>query len=179
MKFAEKWLPVRGYEGIYEVSNWGRVRSVERLVKHSRGGTLKIRARTRKLGKNSHGYLHVTLRKNGAVKTLKVHRLVASQFVLNFVGQLDDEVGFEVNHLDGNKTNNHATNLEYVTAAGNIQHARDVLGNPGGKLSSPDVIEIRRLRAAGLLLREIADAFAVSQSTICHIVNCKTWKDVH
>lgn len=95
----EMWKPVVGYEGVYEVSNCGNVRRV--------GGNVM------KQHKTSFGYLALTLCKNGKVKTFQAHRLVAMAFVPNPNGKPF------VNHLDEDKANNRADNLEWVTSAEN------------------------------------------------------------
>lgn len=91
----EVWKPVKGYEGLYEVSNLGRVKS-------SKGKILKNVV-------NGHGYEHVNLYNNGTIKTVYVHRLVANAFIQNPNGYKD------VNHKDECKTNNCVNNLEFCT----------------------------------------------------------------
>lgn len=114
------WKPVDGYEGLYEVSNKGQVRSVER-VNHNghkyKGQILRCRA--------INDYLAVTLSKNGIEKQFTVHRLVATAFC----GTPNEEV----NHKDGNKRNNCADNLEWVTRLENIRHAHETGLVPKGK----------------------------------------------
>ena len=92
----EIWCPINGYEGLYEVSNQGRVKSLkfgkERILKQLR---------------NTFGYLFVFLCKNGEKKEYKVHRLVAQTFIPN-----QDNLP-QVNHKDENKTNNFVQNLEW------------------------------------------------------------------
>lgn len=113
----EIWKPVSisPFEGLYEVSNFGKVKSVKRLVKGNnsyvlRGGKIlsPIKAKL--------GYLTVHLSLNGESRKIPIHRLVAIAFVKN---QLKKP---QVNHIDGNKQNNHYTNLEWVTAQENILH---------------------------------------------------------
>ena len=96
----EVWRDIRGYEGLYQVSNLGRVKSIPR--ERTKGGILKPL-------KDTTGYLSVNLYKNGKIKRYKIHRLVANNFL-------------EVNHKDGNKLNNNLSNLEYVTRSQNILH---------------------------------------------------------
>ena len=112
-KETETWKDVVGYEGIYMISNLGRVKSLPRKY-NKRVPTERIRKTRMNLG-----YEVVNLSKQGAVKTVKIHRLVAEAF-------LDNEGGKpEVNHIDGNKNNNNANNLEWVTSRENAQHASD------------------------------------------------------
>ena len=103
----ELWLPVIDYEGIYEVSNYGRVRRVG-------GGIMNGNI-------NSYGYRVVKLTKNGKQKDKKVHRLVALAFIPTISGK-----DF-VNHKDGDKLNNCVENLEWVTRGENNKHAATVL----------------------------------------------------
>ncbi len=98
----EIWKDIEGYEGLYQVSNLGRVRSNNKLLH---------------LNKNTYGYKHVTLSKGNIQKTALVHRLVASAFIENPL-KLP-----QINHKDGNKNNNAVSNLEWVTQKSNNRHA--------------------------------------------------------
>lgn len=98
----EKWKPVNGYEGLYEVSNFGRVRNSAHKI--------------RKTQINNRGYYNVRLCKNGKYKTCLVHRLVAIAFIPN------DDTSLEVNHKDENKQNNMIDNLEWVTRKENMNY---------------------------------------------------------
>lgn len=101
----EQWLPIEGYED-YEVSNYGRVKSLERI--NSLGRTVK--ERILKPSTNEGGYKQVKLCNGGKEKTFKVHRLVAMAFIPNS-NSLP-----QVNHMDENPSNNHVDNLEWCTA---------------------------------------------------------------
>ena len=110
----EEWRPVEGYEGLYEVSNTGRVRSLDRYVK-GKGESYRLRKGSiLSLVKSNLGYLQVSLCCNGKYKTINVHRLVAQTFILN-----PDNLP-EVNHKDEDKTNNSIENLEWCTAKYNM-----------------------------------------------------------
>ena len=104
------WMPVIGFEENYEVSNTGDIRNIQ---------TGKI------LAKNTMGagYYKADLWQNGKRKQTSIHRVVAESF-LGF-----PDCAMEVNHKDGNKLNNHVSNLEWVTRSENEQHSREVLGN--------------------------------------------------
>lgn len=116
MNSLEVWKPVKGYEGFYEVSNFGNVRSLDRYVEQKQhSGTMFKRLYKGKLlkpRKTNSGYFLVTLKS----KQVLVHRLVATAFIPN----PDNKPC--VNHIDSCRTNNHANNLEWVTQSENVQH---------------------------------------------------------
>ena len=107
----EIWKDVKGYEGVYRVSSFGRVRSLDRVS--SIGRKLKGKVLKQKVTK---GYNMVSLSKDGNPKGKTVSRLVAKTFIPN------PENKPEVNHIDENKQNNHVDNLEWVTAKENANH---------------------------------------------------------
>lgn len=108
----EIWKDINGYEGYYQISNKGNVRSLDRFDGvHDRQGTII------KPHMKHNGYLQVGLRKHNTRKWLAIHRLVAIHFIEN----PDNKP--QVNHIDGNKQNNNVENLEWVTAKENQNHA--------------------------------------------------------
>ena len=115
MEEKEIWKDIEGYEGMYQVSNMGRVRSVERTAWNGKGYRT-VAERILKAGNSGLGYLVVTLCKEGENKNHLIHRLVAKAFLPNA-----DNLP-EVNHKDENKENNKAENLEWVTCSENINH---------------------------------------------------------
>ena len=104
----EEWRPIEGYEGLYEVSSYGKDRSLDRFYYRLHKG--KVLSPT----KDRYGYLTVTLNCNGKSKTIKIHRLVAQAFLPN-----PDNLP-QVNHKDEDKTNNNVDNLEWCTAKYNV-----------------------------------------------------------
>lgn len=111
----EIWLPINGFEGIYEVSNLGRVKSVERKIfRDNRYQPIRERILSQKLSKA--GYMIVGLHKNGKSKFKYVHRLVGE----TFLERPDYEC--EINHIDEDKTNNVLSNLEWCTHLANVNH---------------------------------------------------------
>jgi len=113
----EVWKDIPGYEGAYQVSNFGRIRSLDRTIEQlSRYGTIikrKLKGRLLKLSKCSNGYLQVSL---GAGNLYRVHQLVAQVFV-------EGDTTLQVNHKNGNKKDNYADNLEWITCSDNHLHA--------------------------------------------------------
>jgi hypothetical protein len=112
----EIWKDVLGYEGLYKVSNLGRVLGKEKRWISGNGKVDYLPDRILKQY-NSRGYKIVSLTKNSLTKTISVHRLVA----LSFLG--DGGIKWSVNHIDGDKTNNHLSNLEWATMSKNLLHA--------------------------------------------------------
>ena len=117
----EKWKPIEGYEGLYMVSDKGRVKSIDRIVHRNRGTTKMLHGRIIRQQKGTNGYLFVTLSKQGKIKPLGVHRLVAMAFVDGH------EAGLVVNHKDENKHNNNASNLEWVTLKQNANYGTAIV----------------------------------------------------
>jgi len=113
MSALEQWKPVYGYEGIYEVSSHGRVRSVDRTVTYSGGRVRRLKGKVRRTPLNQDGYQVVKLCIHGKCQTRYVHSLVAE----SFIGARPE--GMEVCHSDGNKTNNHVANLRFGTSSDN------------------------------------------------------------
>ena len=127
----EEWKWIAGFEGLYEVSNNGNIRSVDRVqVQRSSHGTMiekTYRGAYITPTDNGNGYLIVGLRKNGKRKSCYVHRLVAEAFIPN-----PKNLG-EVNHKDFNKANNIAENLEWTDRLGNVLYSRKNMEKPRTK----------------------------------------------
>ena len=113
----EMWKDIPGYEGKYQVSTQGNVRSLNRTFMNECGITVTRKGVVLVQRLNRDGYCRVTLHKNRTLWTAPVHRLVAEAFVPNEQGKR------EVNHKDGNKQNNSADNLEWLTPKENQRHA--------------------------------------------------------
>lgn len=120
---TEIWHPCAGYETHYEVSNLGNVRSIERMVRHAKGGVKLSPSKLLKQGRSKNGYLTVSFSVDSIKSNQSVHRLVARAFIPNESNKP------QVNHKDGNKHNNHVENLEWMTCSENGLHAYRVLGN--------------------------------------------------
>lgn len=167
---TEQWRPIVGYEGWYEISSLGRVRRlrpsnntyVGRILRQSPNGT---------------GYLTLGLSRDGQGSGYRlVHRLVAEAWVG------PQPPGHQVNHKDGNKTNNRPENLEWVTSARNHRHASESgLTNPPhgenhhrAKLTEDTVREIRESRT-GVSCAELARQLNVDPSTVWNARYGRSW----
>ena len=137
----ENWKPVKGFEGIYEVSDLGRVRSIDRVVTDSRGRVLPVKGRIMKQNTHYKGYKRLLL-SNGEDREhgYFVHRLVAEAFIPNPAGLP------EVNHKDENKANNRADNLEWCTHRANSRH-----GSRGARIGAWHLQNSPRRRAVNQL----------------------------
>jgi len=166
---VEEWRPVVGYEGWYDVSNLGRVR-------RAKPGPRTYAGRKLKGSQNQYGYIRVSLCKDGRKVYRSIHQLV----VMAFLGPYPD--GKQVNHIDGDKTNNRIDNLEYVTSSENSLHSF-ALGlqaplrgeqNAQSKLTEDNVHEIRQLLGKESKAA-IARHFDVSRATIRQIAYGNNW----
>lgn len=171
----EVWIPVRGHEGLYEVSNLGRVRR-DICAPHR---SLGVPGRLLKPSSTAAGYLHVSLSNGGRVTTHRLHVIVMQ----SFCGPPPFE-GAQICHNDGQKENCRLTNLRWDTAYGNQadvdRHGRRCRGIDvfGAVLDEHAVRNIRKRCADGEINRTIAEDYGVSVSTIHLIRHNKTWRHV-
>ena len=176
----EIWKDIEEYEGKYEVSNLGRVKSLAYIKTHSvnKKSRFIVKEKILKIRLNKYGYVKIILSK-GNKKTFLVHRLVAKAFVKNVDNKPD------INHLNGIKIDNRVENLEWVTKSENTIHAfktgllKGLKGedNPASKLLEEDIIIIRKLR--GIKPQpKIAKMFGISQSHVSDIQLNKVWQHI-
>lgn len=170
---SERWLPVVGWEGLYEISDCGRVRSLpRRTVSGVRGGQML------KLTAGKKGYWRVTIWRNNKATNCGVHRLVT----MAFIGPIPP--GMEVLHGPAGSWDNHVSNLSIGTHRQNIHDKfRDgtlARGERHGmtRLSEADVLELRRRYAAGESARELARAFGLNSTGVAKIISGATWGHV-
>ncbi len=178
----EKWLPVHGFEDCYEVSSYGRVRSLGRKIfvsrsRHGGGYWRTLRGRVLKPSIGSSGYQQLTLWRDAEGTQCAVHVLVLEAFV----GSRPD--GYYGCHVDGFPSNNRLSNLYWGTPAENASDKRTHGTHRQGsaiswaKLSEKDVERIRSLKGA-TLQSALASEYGVRQGHISRIMNGREWRHV-
>lgn len=176
-----EWKPIPNYEGIYEVSSCGKVRSLNRRRLHTfnKGCVMNRYYKGKVLAPVLNGgYFKVTLTRDNIPTQIAIHRLVATAFLPNA-----DNKPF-VNHKNGIKTDNNFNNLEWVTPLENCIHASDTCLLPTGdkhprsKLTEDQVIQIKYHRE-GILYKDIAKEFNIDKSTVSDIKRGKTWQHIN
>lgn len=164
----EEWKDITGYSGVYQVSTHGRVKSFKRAKGQILAPSLS--------GRKEAQYFKVSLHPGG--KPCLIHRLVAMMFIPNPSNKP------HINHKDGDKLNNHVSNLEWCTEKENHTHAMDMglipLGEKHGnsKLRRADVIAIKHRIKTGESGYSIGKDYAVHYTTVNAIQSGKTWKHV-
>lgn len=181
---TEEWRAVVGYEGMYEVSNFGRVKSIARVVQLTgtdrRYNKKSLRCRILSQKKKKNGYMEVTLSASGKSSVRTVHRLVLEAFV----GPCPD--GMECRHFpDRDKANNRSSNLSWATRIENDRdkdrHGTRSRGEHrwNAKLTTDEVVKIRDLRSTGRYsMSELAVMFDVSKKSILNVVHGRNWRHV-
>jgi hypothetical protein len=174
-----EWRAVKDYEGLYEVSNTGLVKALEKRVDRGKCHRTWL-AHYKAYNKDANGYFRVSLSKSGVNKTHKVHRLVATAFIPN-----PDNLPC-VNHIDGDKTNNKISNLEWCTHSENLKHActMGLKSNAGennsqSKLTQADVNYIRSVykpRDKEYSTVALSKKFGVHRKTISRITTGQYWR---
>lgn len=172
----EKWLPVPGYEGKYEASDHGRIRGLDRHTISKNGTRKPIRGRVLLQKADRKGYLRIGMHINGMMKGRFVHTVICETFHGPRLGRM-------TNHMDFNPANNAASNLEWVSHAGNMAHSKaaghlNATTNPNqsGRLSLAIVEEMRALSAAGVPSVRLAEKYGVAKATVSAILCKKTWR---
>lgn len=171
----EIWKTVEGFEN-YQVSNLGRVKSLEKYYLMRNKHPLLLAEKILKLSK-SNKYLSIGFCINGKQKRISIHRLVALAFIPNLENKP------MVNHIDGNKLNNRVENLEWCTAKENTIHSFKIGVNKGNigekhpmvKITEKDVLEIRNSKLTPKVLAEI---YNINRTSVYDIKSKRTWKHI-
>lgn len=163
-----EWRAIPGYEGLYEVSSSGEVRSARNSTNSRAGVLLKPQRRAK--------YLGVTLCKDGRRTSHCVHRLVALAF-------LGDPIGRDVNHKNADRADNRLENLEYCSKSENERHKRAMLAaTPGkgtcAKLEANEVALMRKLRDEGWTYKQLSERFGVCLSNAHAVCSRQTWRSM-
>ena len=159
----ERWKDVPTMEGYYQVSNLGRVRSKDRIVRHNCGGDKKVKGQMLSRSKNGNGYYYVHLYKEGNRKMFLVHRMV----LLAFVGECPPNM--EVRHLNSVPTDNRLQNLAYGTHSENTIDTINLGRNSRQKFNPTIVKEIRQKSASGMSNKALAAEYKTSVEAISKI----------
>lgn len=182
----EVWKDIEGYEGLYQVSSLGKVRSLNRKVRHSSGNSMRVLVGKEILTFNAGaGYLCVSLCKKGTIVRKYVHHLVSAAFLETQNNKK------EINHKNGIKTDNKVENLEWCTHGENQKHSwktglRKKLTwgkrgekNYNSKLTKEQVLEIReKYVPKKYSLRRLAREYGVSNSQITRIIDQTSWRHI-
>ena len=170
----ERWMPVVGWEGVYEISSAGRVKSLERTARIFGGHVRRVRERILSQG-YSVGYKFVSLKNNRRL-SIKVHRLVLEAFI----GPCPH--GMECCHNNGDRTDNRLENLRWDTPRNNCGDAvKHGTSNRGERcfnsiLTEPEVLQVRTLCGiSDLSYREIGGMYGIAISTVCNIYKRRVW----
>lgn len=157
----EEWKDIEGYEGLYQVSSLGRIKS---LNHYASNGVTTVLYKGKVLSQTTHnGYMIAHLSKNNVIKTVSVHRLVAEAFVKNPLNKS------HVNHKDGNKSNNIASNLEWCTPRENLVHALET-GLRKRKVTKDKYKYFYDEHEKGKTYKELAKEFNISKTRAFEIV---------
>lgn len=173
----EQWRPIKNYEGIYEISNLGNVKSLARTIIKKDGKKQTFKERILNKRHNGYGYYQVGLNSKGKRVYFYIHRLVGEAFIDN-----PNDLP-QINHINGNKEDNFVNNLEWISAKDNTIHSWKTGLSKGrenhgmSKLTNNEVLEIRKkYLSKNYSQRKLAKEYSVSQKTIYNIINKKQWK---
>ena len=166
---AEIWRPVPGYEGIYEVSNLGRVKGVDRIVRHNCGGDKFVSGKILSPLKLRNGYYQIALWSKGHRKVMLLHKIV----LLAFKGECPQ--GLETMHLNSDRADNRLSNLLYGTHSENTIETIRLGRNGKQRLNPSKVIAIRDRLQKGEKVKSIAKIYEVSERAISQIKNGHTY----
>lgn len=172
----EYWKDIKGYEGLYQVSNLGNIKSIDRSIKRSTS-LMKLKNKPISQYVGNRGYPMVSLCINGKCKRYLVHRIVAIAFLPNPLNKA------YVNHIDGNKQNSNLENLEWSTPTENSIHAHkhglaNVARGERQHSSKLTVDRVKYIRESSKTVRELSIMFNVSKQSIRDVKMKRSWKHI-
>lgn len=175
----EIWKEVDGYNGIYFVSNLGRIKSVDHYI-NSRWGCVLKKGRFLKFRKSIKGYIQVSFSLKGKRFNTGVHRVIARAFIPNPLNKP------QINHINGIKDDNRLVNLEWCTNRENQIHAvKNKLVNlnygerhHNSKLTNKEVVKVRELHKIGFTNIELAKDYKISATAMSNILRRKTYNNI-
>lgn len=176
---VEEWKAVVGFEDRYEVSSFGQVRSIPYIKKGKNINgifSFKTTGKLLKQCESTDHYLQIQLSKNNCKRGTGVHRIMAEAFIPN-----PDNLP-QVNHIDGNKQNNHISNLEWCSAQHNVIHSY-TLGlacnkqerHPLTVLTHDKVFRMAEMRYKGFSYKQISEELDLKYDTVWKVINRKNW----
>lgn len=177
----EIWKDIIDFEGCYQISSLGRIRSLDRFVTCRNGGVKLFKGKIKNVSENRRRYKSICLSKNSKTKNFDIHRLLAIHFIPNPGNKK------EVNHIDGNRMNNDLSNLEWSTPSENALHAHKtgLISNTGRKnhkrarkLTDNQVIDIKKNYKRGMA-KILSQKYNVSKECIYSIWGGYSWGDIH
>jgi len=175
----ENWEDIKGYEGCYQVSDLGRIKSLQRYVTSRYGGERIVRERIRKTVLIKE-YISIDLSVGGKRKTHRVHRLVATAFIFNPLNKP------QINHKNGIKIDNRWFNLEWATGKENQSHAFRLGLNKGQKgeehsqckFNDIEIIAMRSVNTKIFNTTRICKTYEISSGNLSAVLNRKTWTHI-
>lgn len=159
------WKDIKNFEGYYEVNTKGEIRSIERKVNYRNNKQRVIKSKIKKQTLNSKGYLKVSLWKDNKSKTMEVQRIVAETFIENTMNKS------QVNHIDGDKTNNKVENLEWCSPKENSLHRTNILKH--------GIVRVNQFNLDGKYIntyesiKKAAKENGIKPCSISNVINCK------
>jgi len=178
----EVWKDVKGYEGFYQVSNYGKIKSLPRKKIYLTRNNMVAVSKQSYIGhKQKNGYMVVLLvDAKGVKKYYKIHRIVAEAFVDNAMNKPF------VNHINGIKDDNYAPNLEWCTQKENVQHAHQTglyvpktgAANHTSKLTKEDVHNIDNLINKGISSKVVANKYCITKESVMNAYQRRTYKEI-